>query len=76
MRGVLGRHFNREDIVFQRPRLLFVADPYGQRQDPERNRRFNQPTRMDALLAVPPLRFDRYLLAIEPHVNDPLIRPC
>ena len=30
MQGVLGAHFNREDIVLQRPRLLFVADPYGQ----------------------------------------------
>ena len=30
MQGVLGAHFNREDIELQRPRLLFVADPYGQ----------------------------------------------
>lgn len=76
MRGVLGRHFNREDIVFQQPRLLFVADPYGQRQDPERNSRYNRSTRMDALLTVRSLRFDGYLLAIEPHTNDPIINPC
>lgn len=76
MRGVLGTHFNRQDIVLQCPRLLFVADPYDQRQNPARNRRFNQPSRMDALLAVPPLRFDRYILAIEPKYEDPLIEPC
>ena len=76
MQGVLGAHFNRDDIVLQRPRLLFIADPYGQQQDPERNSRYNRSTRMDALLSVRPLRFDRYLLAIEPHVNNPLIRPC
>ena len=76
MQGVLGAHFNREDIVLQRPRLLFVADPYGQRQDPDRNRRFNRSTRMDALLTVPPLRFDGRLLGIEPHHENPLINPC
>lgn len=76
MQGVLGHHFNRQDIILKRPRLLFVSDPYGQRQNTEQNKSFNQSTRMDALLAVPPLRFDRYLLAIEPHVYDPLIRPC
>jgi hypothetical protein len=76
MQGVLGEHFNREDIRLQRPRLLFVSDPYNQRQNPAPSSRYNQTTRMDALLTVPPLRFDRYLLAIEPHLHDPLIRPC
>lgn len=76
MRGVLGEHFNREDIVLQRPRLLFVSDPYDQRRSAIPPSRYNQTARMDALLTVPPLRFDRYVLAIEPHVTDPLIRPC
>ena len=76
MQGVLGVHFNRDDITLQRPRLLFVSDPYGQRQDPERISRYNRTTRMDALLAVPPIRFDGRLLAIEPRVDNPLINPC
>lgn len=76
MRGVLGAHFNRDDIVLQQPRLLFVSDPYNQRQGAAPSSRYNQSTRMDALLTLPPLRFDRYFLAIEPHINDPLIRPC
>lgn len=76
MRGVLGEHFNRDDIVLQRPRLLFVSDPYDQRQNPARSSQYNQTARMDALLTLPPLRFDRYVLAIEPHLHDPLIRPC
>jgi len=76
MRGVLGTHFNRQDIVLRRPRLLFVADPYGYRKDPERTNRYNRSTRMDALLSVPPLWFDGRPLAIEPHETDPLIRPC
>lgn len=75
MQGVLGAHFNQEGVVLRQPRLLFVSDPYGQRQNPERSR-FNQPSRIDALLTLPPLRFDRYFLAIESHVNDPLIQPC
>lgn len=76
MQGVLGAHFNRPDIELQRPRLIFVSDPYGQRQDPERISRYNRTTRIDALLTVPPIRFDGRLLAIEPRVENPLIRPC
>ena len=74
--GVLGAHFNREDVVLQRPQLLFVTDSYGQQQDLERNSRYNRSTRMDALLTVPPLRFDGRLLGIEPRHDNPLIRPC
>lgn len=76
MEGVLGRHFNNADYQLNKVRLLFVSDPYGDREPQNQRAQLSRGPKMDLLLTLPPFRFDNRRLGIEHHPTAPLIRPC
>lgn len=72
MGSVLAHHF--ADAPLRRVRLYFVTAPYGPGK--LAHDKLARTPKLDALLALPPFRYDNRNLGIEHHLPDPAIQPC